>query len=155
MMPGWVVCNFYQTSPAFWLTWLQWGWSLLNCMPYVLTCLACLRADEPTCLACLPAHVPTYLVCLCAHVLTCFACSRAHMPTCLASLHAHALRAHVLTYLAWFACLRALTTNNKDKFSIIYLIIFCFFLWNKIVAHSCISLTSQKPLTGVMTNFVQ
>ena len=118
-------------------------------MPYVLTCLACLRADEPTCLACLPAHVPTDLVCLRAHVPTCFACSRAHMPTCLASLHAHALRAHVLTYLARFACLRALTTNNKDKFSIIYLIIFCFFLWNKIVAHSCISLTSQKPLTGI------
>ena len=154
-MPSWVVCNFYHTSPAFWLTWPQWGLSLLNCM---LMCLACLHAHEPTCLACLPAHVQTYLVCLHAHVPTCFACSCAHMPTCLASLHAHALRAlraHVLTYLACFACLGVLTTNNKDKFSIIRFIIFCFFLWNKIVAHSCISLTSQKPLTGVMTNFVQ
>ena len=74
--------------------------SLLNCVPYVLTCLACLRANVltcqhayvPRCLACLHAHVPTCPVCLRANVSCVLTCSRAlrtlhaHVPTCLACL---------------------------------------------------------------------
>ena len=43
--------------------------SLLNCVPYVLTCPRALRAYVLTCLHALRAHVLTCLVCLRAHVL--------------------------------------------------------------------------------------
>ena len=48
----------------------------------VLTCQRALRAYVLTCLVCLRAHVPMCLACLCAHMPTCLACLRAHVPTC-------------------------------------------------------------------------
>ena len=133
--------------------------------------LRALRAHMPTCLACLLAHVPTCLRALRDYVLTCLACVRAHVPTCLACLGVYVatylacLGAHVPTCLPCFGahvptCSRAITTNNKNKFSIIcfpymfVIVLSFFFLWNKAVVHSCIALTRREPLTGAMTNFV-
>ena len=61
--------------------------SLLNCVPYVLTCQRALRAYVPRCQRALRAHVLTCFACLRGYVLTCLACLHAHVPTC--------LRAHV------------------------------------------------------------
>ena len=101
--------------------------SLLNCVPYVLTCqralrafvltcqcalrayvLTCqrvLRAYVPKCTACLHAHVPTCLACLRARVPTYFACLRTHMSTYYAS---HVLTACLLCVLTCQRALRAL-----------------------------------------------
>ena len=71
-----------------------------------------------------------------------FTCSRANMP-CL---------------LCVPTCSRAITTNDKDKFSITcfsYILRLSFSCEIKTVVHSCISLISQKPLIGAMTNFIQ
>ena len=112
-------------------------------------------AHVQTCRACLRAHVPTFLVCLSALVSACLACLRAHVPTCFACS-----RGNVPCMLCVPTCSRAITTNDKNKFSItcfpyILWLFFAFFLWNKTVVNSCISLTSQKSLTCAMTNFVQ
>ena len=109
--------------------------------------LRALSAYVPTCLACLRAHVPT---CLRANVPTCLACSRAHVPMCLTCLCVHVItcsclacsRVNVPCVLCVATCSRAITANDKYKFSIT-------------AVHSCISLTSQNPLTGAMTNFTQ
>ena len=97
---------------------------------------------------------------LCAHMLTCQRTLRhlcAYVVTCIACFHVH-----VLTYLT---CLHAITSNNKNKFSITF---FVFFLWNKTAyenwtsnrnvstyiyfenseVHSCISLTRRMLLRG-------
>ena len=66
--------------------------SLLNCVPYVLTCLACLRVNVSCVLTCQRA--------LRAYVPTCFACSRISV-SCVLTYHS-ALHAYVLT------CQRAL-----------------------------------------------
>ena len=118
---------WYEKSHSIWNFKVS---SLLNFVPYVLTCQRALRAHVLMCQHVLRAHVPTFL-----------ACSRANM-SCVPT------------------CSRAITTNNKDKFSITcfpytFWWFFVFFLWNETVALSCIFLTSQKPLTGAMTNFVQ
>ena len=127
----------------------QFPTSLLNCVPDVRTCQHALSAYVPICLARLHANVPTCLTCimcleclrvLCAYVLMCLECLRAHM-TCLACLCAQAptchacLRAHMPCMqmcLACFACSHAITTNNKNEFSItsfpyIFVIVLCFF----------------------------
>ena len=96
--------------------------------------LRALRVHVPTCLACLRAHVPCVLKC--QRVLRAFC---AYVPM----------------------CSRAITTNNKKKFSIIcflyiFVIVLSFFsLWNKTVIHCCIALTRRKPVTSAMTDFVQ
>ena len=115
-------------------------------MPYVLKCLACLCAHVSMCFTCFRAYVVTCFACLCAHVITC---------SCLACS-----RVNVTRVLCVPTCSRAITTNDKYKFSITCFLtflwlFFVFFLWNETVVYSCISLTSQKPLTGAMTNFVQ
>ena len=84
--------------------------SLLNCVPYVLTCQRLLRAYVLTCQHALRTHV------LRCSRLACFACSRDNVPCVLC----------VATYS------RAITTNNKDKFSItcfpyIFVIVLCLF----------------------------
>ena len=109
--------------------------SLLNCVPYVPTCqrallLTCSRAKVQ---ACLRANVSCVLT-----------CSRSNVPCVL----------FVPT------CSRTVTTNNKNKFSIIcFPYIFCdcyfFFQWNETVLHCCIALTRRNPLTGTTTDFVQ
>ena len=80
-----------------------------NCVPYVPTCQCALRTYVPTCLACLRAHVPTCFVSLRLYVSTCLACLHSHVPTCLACL-----RAQVSCVSK---CSRAITLNNKNKFS--------------------------------------
>ena len=73
--------------------------SLLNCVPYVLTCQRVLRAYVLPCQRVLRAYVLTcqrvlrayVLMCqhvLHAYVLMCLRTLRAHMPTCLLCLHA-------------------------------------------------------------------
>ena len=85
------------------------------------------RATVSCVLTCSHANVSCVSTC---SRLACFACSRANVP-CILCVR---------------TCERAVTANNKDKFSIT-----CF---PYIVAYSCISLTGQKPLTGAMKNFV-
>ena len=124
--------------------------SLVNCVPYMLM-FQC--SDVLTCLACSCAHVPCMLMRL--------ACLRAHMPMCLACSRAlHTFQCSLDNVPCIPMCSHAITMNDKDKFSItcfpyILWLFFDFLLWNKIVAYSWISLTSQKSLTGAMTNFVQ
>ena len=101
------------------------------------TCLACSRAQVPTCIACSRAHVPTCLACSHANVSCVSTCSRTNLPC----------------VLCVSTCSHVITTNDKGKSSItcfpyILRLFFIFFLWNKTVAHSCISLTSQKSLMG-------
>ena len=121
-------------------------------------------SDVLTCLACSCAHVPCmlmHLACLGVHVPMCLACSRAHVPCILFSAHLTTCLACSCANVSCMPmCSRSITMNNKDKFSIIrfpYILwlFFDFFLWNKIVVYSWISLISQKSLTGAMTNFVQ
>ena len=63
--------------------------SLLNYVPFVPTCLTCLRVYVPTCLACLcalPAYAPYVPTCLRAsnyYVPTCLKLLRVYVPTCL------------------------------------------------------------------------
>ena len=114
-----------------------------------------LRVHMPTCLACSRAQVPTCIACSRAHVPTCLACSRVNV-SCVSTC----LRTNLPCVLCVSTCSRVITTNDKGKSSItcfpyILRLFFIFFLWNKTVAHSCISLTSQKSLTGAVTNFVQ
>ena len=80
----------------------------------------------------LRAHVPTCFACLRALVRTCFACLRAQLA---------ALRAYVLTcrralraFCAYVpTCSRDVTTNNKNKFSII-----CFpYIFVIVLSFSC------------------
>ena len=118
---------------------------------YVLACQHALRAYVPTCLVCLRPHVPKCLACLYAHVSTCLACSRSHVPTCLRALRAYVLtcqcvlRVFVLTWsrayalrvnVPWVLCVptcpRAITANDKYKFSItcflyIFVTVLCLF----------------------------
>ena len=84
--------------------------------------LRALRAPVPTCLTWLHAHVPTCLACLCAHVPTCLTCLRGCVLTC--------QRANVPCVLCVATCSRAITTDNKNKFSItcfpyIFVIVLC------------------------------
>ena len=125
------------------ISWL----TLLNCGPY--TCQRALCAYVLKCQHALRAYVRTCQSVLRVYVLT---CSRL---ACFACSHAN-----VYCMLCMLTCSHAITTNNKDKCSItcfpdIFVIVLCFFLWNKTLVHFYISLTSQKPLMGVMTNFVQ
>ena len=81
--------------------------SLLNCLPYVLTCQCVLLSYVLTCLACLHTCVSTCFACSRANVSAYF---RAHVPTCFACLRTNlscvlaCCRAHVLTCLT---CSRA------------------------------------------------
>ena len=148
-----------------------WGtfcWSLLNYVAYVLTCQCALRAYVLRAnLSCVLTwsriNVPCMLTCqrtLRAYVLTCQHALLAYVFIC-----QRVFRVYVLTFSrpASFACsrARAITTNNKDKVSIacfpdiFVIVLWFFFQWNKTAVHFCISLTSQKSLTGAMTNFVQ
>ena len=85
---------------------------------YVLTCQRALRAYMLMCQRALRAYLLTCQRVLLVYVLClpCFACSRAS----------------VSCVLCVSTCLRATTTNNKDKFSItcfryIFVIVFCLF----------------------------
>ena len=143
--------------------------NLLNCVPYVLTCqraLRVLRAHMPMCLGCLCAHMPTCLACSCAHVPTCLVCLRANVSCVSICWRDYVLMPCVsrVNMSCVPTCSRAITTNDKYKFSttcfpcfsIVFLwLFFAYFLWNKTAVHSCISPSSQKPLTGAITNFVQ
>ena len=118
-------------------------------MPYVFTCQHALRAHVLKCQRALRAHVLT------CQRATCLACSRANV-SCVSTCS----RTNLPCVLCVSTCSRVITTNDKGKSSItcfpyILRLFFIFFLWNKTVAHSCISLTSQKSLTGAVTNFVQ
>ena len=87
-------------------------------MPYVPTCLAYLRTYVPTCLACIRANVSCVLTCqraLRAYVPTCLACLRANLPCVLFCANVPARS-------------RAITPNNKKKFSVIcFAIVLSFF----------------------------
>ena len=135
--------------------------SLLNCLPYLVTCQYILRPYVSTCLACLRAHVPTWLACLRAHVPCVLTCSRVEVPCVLTYSSANV--SCLLTYSCVNVscvpkCSRAITSNDKNKFSICYTttrnVSRNIYFENSIV-HSGISLTRRKPLTGAMTNFVQ
>ena len=120
----------------------------------LIACLTCSHANMPCVLTCSSAKVHCVLMCLRANVQHAL---HAHVPTCLACLRAHVPLPCVLCVST---CSRVITTNDKGKSSItcfpyILRLFFIFFLWNKTVAHSCVSLTSQKSLTGAVTNFVQ
>ena len=99
---------------------------------YMLTCQCALRAYMPTCLACLRANVPCVLTCSPANVSCVFTCSRVNVP-CVVTCSS----ANVPT------CSRAITTNNKNKFSVSFPYIFVITL----------SFSRRKPLTGAMANF--
>ena len=92
---------------------------------HVLRCLACLRAHVLTCLACLCAHVPRCLECLRVHVPTCLRCLRNHVSAYLTCSRANVPcmitrgRANVL-YVP--TCLRTITSNNKNRFSMTFFI---------------------------------
>ena len=140
--------------------------SLLNCVPYVLTCQLVLRAHMLTCIACSRAYVPTCLECLRAsHVdLPCVLMwSRVNVASVLTCSHGNV--SCVPT------CSIAIISNNRNKFPVT-----CFLLlWKCIqyekckagsnisrsiyfensVVYFCISVTRQKPLTGAITKFVQ
>ena len=86
---------------------------------YVLTCPRVLHAYV------LSAYVPCVRRCLRTSMACLLTCSRASVPCVLACSYASVscvllwLRAHVPTCLACFPCIRAITINDKDKFSII------------------------------------
>ena len=84
--------------------------SLLNCMLYVITCQRALRA----------------------YVLTCLRALRAYVLTCQGVLHVYVLTPCVLCVLCVLTCSRAITSNDKDKFSTkcfpyIFVIVVCLF----------------------------
>ena len=118
------------------------GRSLLNCVTYVPTFQRALRAYVLAYQRPLRAYLLTCQRALCAYVLTCQRALRAYVP-----------------FVSM--CSRAITTNNKTKFSIIcfpyifVIVLSFFFLWNKTVIYSCIVLTRWKPLTGAMTDFLE
>ena len=147
--------------------------SLLNCVPYVLTCQCVVRAFVLMCQRALRAYVLTCQLVLYAYVLKHQRVLRAYLFTCQLAL---------LTLVPMFimclsaklfcvpTCFRALTSNGKHKFSMSCLP----YIWNKTlyekcssmnvsrntyyknsVVHSCISLIWRKPLTGATTNFLQ
>ena len=110
--------------------------------------LTCLHDLEPTCLVCLRTKVSCVLTCSYANVhcvlciqtcLACFACSCGNVPcvlcvaTCSRTIKI-IFQLHVFLTFLW--------------------LFFVFFLWNKTVVHSSISLTRWKFLTGAMINFV-
>ena len=143
---------WYEKSHSIWNFKVS---SLLNFVPYVLTCQRALRVFVSTYQRALRAHVLTCQHVLRAHVPTFLACSRANV-SCVSTCS----RTSLPCALCVPTCSRAITTNNKAKFSITcfpytFWLFFVFFLWNETVALSCIFLTNQKPLTGAMTNFVQ
>ena len=100
--------------------------SLLNYVPFMPTCLTCLRAYVPTCLTCLTClrvlnyYVPTYLRVLIYYVPPYLNLPRAYVPTCLKLLRAlnhyvpTCLRTYVPSFFThsrvyiYFSCLRAL-----------------------------------------------
>ena len=96
--------------------------SLLNCVPYKLTCQRALHAYVLKCLRALRTHV-----------LTCQRALRAHVLTCQRILYVYVLICqHALRILCMPTCSRAITTNDKDKFSItcflyIFVIALCLF----------------------------
>ena len=102
---------------------------------HVPTCLACLRAHMLRCLAYLRAHMPRCLVCSRANMPCVFICSCANVPTCLVCLCARVitcLRTNVPCVFCVPTYSRAITTNGKDKFSIIcfpyiFVIVLCLF----------------------------
>ena len=80
-----------------------------NCVPYVLTCQRVLRTYVHTCQRGLHAYVLTCQCVLRAYVLTCQCVLCAHVPMFLMCLRAN------LPCVP--TCLCALTSNNKNKFS--------------------------------------
>ena len=106
------------------------------------------------------AYVLTYQRALYAHMLTCQRALRAHVLTCQRAKVPCVLTCSRANVLCVPTCSRTMSTNDKVKFSItcfpyILWLFFVFFPWNKTFVHFCVSLTSQKPLTGAMTNFVK
>ena len=124
--------------------------SLLNCVPYVLTCRRALCVYVLTCQRVLPAYV---LTCSRANVPCVLTCSRSHVPYVLTCSNAN-----VPCMLCVPTCSHVITTTEQltkisfqqHVFLTFLWLFFAFFQWNKTVVHSCISLTSQKPLTGAM-----
>ena len=170
------LCNafvFSNAEPPIIIGLYEWLviWSLLNCVPHVLTCQRALRASVLTRQLALRVYVFTYQRALYAHVLTCQRALCAHVLTCQCAKVPCVLtcsRANVLCVLTCSrgnvlcvpTCSRTMSTNDKGKFSITCLpyilwLFFVIFPWNKTFVHFCVSLTSQKPLTGAMTNFVK
>ena len=119
--------------------------SLVNCVPYVLTCQrvlrascsrsnlsACLRTNVSYVFTCSRANVPCVLTCPRDNVLTCssakipcvLTCSRVNVPQVLTSQCV--FRAYVFTCFVCLRahvpclpkCLHAITSNNKKKFSV-------------------------------------
>ena len=131
--------------------------------------LRALRAHMSTCLACFTcshANVPWVLMCSHANVPCVLMCSRANVSCVSICWRDYVLMPCVsrVNMSCVPTCSRAITTNDKYKFSttcfpcfsIVFLwLFFAYFLWNKTAVHSCISPSSQKPLTGAITNFVQ
>ena len=134
---------------------------------HVPTCFSCshaLRAYVLTCQHVLRAYVLTCQRVLHVYLLTCQLALRAHVPIFLTRLHANL--SCVPTYL------RALTSHNKNKFSMT-----CFpWIWNKTVHDwkssrsgasletsilriqpyiPAFSFTRRKPLIGARTMFWQ
>ena len=73
-----------------------------------------LEKTEPMCLVCLRANVPSRLAC---YALTCQHVLRVYVLTCQRPVCV--LCANVLCVLCRSTCSRIITTNNKNKFSII------------------------------------
>ena len=129
-----VLCAYIFTIP----TWLA---GIRTHMPRCLACLhahvptrlPCILSHVPACLSCLLSHVPTCLACLCAQVPTYFACLHTYLAACLACLVVtcqHILHAYLPCAPT---CSRAITSNNKNKFSMscfgkIFGTFFCLFL---------------------------
>ena len=96
----------------FLYTFYIWKLNLLSCVPYVLMCQHALNA----------------------YVLTCWRALRAYVLTCQRVLGVYVLTPFVLRVLTCqlaLRALRAIITNNKDKFSItcfpdIFVIVLCF-----------------------------
>ena len=127
---------------------------------YVLMCLACPRGNVPCVLTCSYASVSCVITCSRVSVPCMLMCSHGNVSCVLTYSSANAFgmlmcsRVEMPCVLFSPTCLRAITTNNKNKFSVTWFP-YIFGAWNKTVVHSSIFLTRRKPLTGAMTNVVQ
>ena len=92
----------------------------------------CCDKIESAKLCALRAHVPTYLACLRAYVLTCKRDLRAYVVTCQPAVVLTCSRPNMPCLLYVRMCSRAITLNDRDKFSItcfpyIFVIVLCLF----------------------------
>ena len=110
--------------------------SLLNYVPYVLSCLTCFVPYVPLCLTCLVPYVLSCLTCLVPYVLLCLTCLLPYMLSCLTCLVLYvpfALRASCQTCSRVSCVLRTLVPHVSSTLGVLglpqtihALLLFCF-----------------------------